>query len=75
MIAAMTEAQARTKECRINGVVEKNRAIAFPRCIASNCMGWEWRELGWPEYRSPFNGTVIAQATDGKGYCSHKRAQ
>jgi len=68
----LTEAEAVTKECRLNGMIETAGNKRFPRCVASQCMGWEWKHLGFPEYRSPFNGTVIAQAVPAQGECGYK---
>ena len=69
----MTEAEAFTKECRVNGMIESVGNKRFPHCIGSRCMGWEWKTLGFAEYRSPFNGVVIAQATPAQGECSYKK--
>lgn len=68
----MTEAEAAGKECRINGSVQTSGPSRFPRCIASNCMQWQWQTFGWPEYRSPFNGAVIVQASPAQGDCGLK---
>lgn len=68
-----TEEEARAKQCRISGMIEiKNRTI-FPKCIASECMGWVVTSLPIPETFSIVTGHRITLAQPGHGVCGYAR--
>jgi hypothetical protein len=69
----MTEAQARTKECRVGGqTIVAPKVHRFPMCIASNCMHWLEMRSALPPYFSPVNGNLIAQGQPAHGDCGLK---
>lgn len=45
----------------------------FPKCIASNCMGWVATQLPIPATVSLVTGNIITQPQPGMGRCGYAR--
>jgi hypothetical protein len=68
-----TEEEARTKDCRIAGVIERNKAAVHSKCCASGCMGWVPTQLPIPATYSIVSGKLITEAQPGKGRCGYAK--
>jgi hypothetical protein len=73
---SITEPDAREKDCRIAGMIEVRKPLhqpVFPKCIASQCMGWVPTELPLAATTSPISGRIITQAQPGRGFCGYAK--